>query len=38
MDHAHLLACIRSGQLSDSQIAEVMQDAAFAAYWRAAAR
>jgi hypothetical protein len=29
-----LLACIRSGQMSEAQIAEVMRDPHFAAYYR----
>ena len=29
-----LLACIRSGQLSDEQIAEELRDPEFARFWR----
>ncbi len=29
-----LLACIRSGQLTDAQIAAALRDPQFAAYWR----
>ena len=35
MDYAEILACIRSGQLTDDEIAEHMKDPAFAEYWRA---
>jgi len=34
MDYAEILACIRSGQLTDDEIAEYMKDPDFAEYWR----
>lgn len=33
-----LLACIRSGQLTDAQIADELRDPEFAAFWAARAK
>lgn len=33
-----LLMCIRSGQMTEAQVAEAMRDPEFAAYWREQAK